>query len=127
MADILIVDDDPANRKILSHELRKEHHMVREAANGEEGLKAVGEAPPHLIILDAMMPKVDGWQVCRRLKGDERTKSIPIVMLTGCDQRSGELRGWESGADDYLVKPWTPAQLWESVRRLLPYGDAERS
>jgi len=104
MPKILIVDDDVVNRDIIKTRLEAAGYEVAEAANGEEGVNLAQKLPPDLIILDVMMPKVDGLLACRILKSDEKTKSIPIVMLTARSQQLEELRGWESGADEYLTK-----------------------
>jgi DNA-binding response OmpR family regulator len=64
-----------------------------------------------------MMPKVDGWQVCRQLKASLKTKAVPVVMLTACDQKIDQLRGWESGVDEFMAKPWDPAALLELVEK----------
>src|SRR5579871_4270030 len=102
MSKILIIDDDPNNREILRVRLEQAGHDVSDAPNGEEGLRVSETFMPDLILLDVMMPKVDGLQVCREIKGNPKTEKIPVVMLTALDQQIDKLRGWESGADEYL-------------------------
>lgn len=108
---ILIVDDDAVNRDIVRTRLEACGYAVEEAVNGEEGVNTAIKSPPDLVIMDVMMPKLDGWVACRMLKSDERTKNVPVVMLTARNRQMEELRGWESGADDYLTKPFDHAQL----------------
>lgn len=120
MPRILIIDDDPDNRELLKARLESFGFSVSQSADGEEGLAAARSAPPDLVVLDVMMPRLDGWQVCRELKGHPGTRHVPVIMLTARGRQIEELRGWESGADAYLVKPWDPAQLLETIRRLAP-------
>lgn len=119
MARILVVDDDAVNRDILKTRLEAAGYEVTEAGNGEEGIGLAQKLPPDLIILDVMMPKVDGLLACRILKSDEKTKGIPIVMLTARSQQLEELRGWESGADEYLTKPCDHQRLLAAVAQFL--------
>ena len=120
MAKILIIDDDPSNRDILHARLEAAGHEVAEAVNGEEGLRLLDTGAPDLVFLDVMMPRVDGWQVCRQIKADPKTKAVPVVMLTALGQEIDQLRGYESGADDYLAKPWNVEQLAATLAKLLP-------
>jgi CheY-like chemotaxis protein len=117
MAKILIIDDDPSNRDILRARLEPLGHEVQEAANGEEGLRLLESLGWDLVFLDVMMPRVDGWQVCKQIKSNPKTMSIPVVMLTALGQQIDQLRGWESGADEYLTKPWEPAKMIELVTK----------
>ena len=126
MPKILIVDDDVVNRDIIKTRLEAAGYKVAEAANGEEGVNLAQKLPPDLIILDVMMPKVDGLLACRILKSDEKTKSIPIVMLTARSQQLEELRGWESGADEYLTKPCDHKQLLGVLAQFLSKAGKER-
>ena len=125
MANILVVDDDVVNRDILKTRLEAAGYRVTEAENGEEGINRAQQSPPDLIILDVMMPKVDGLLACRILKSDEKTRNIPIVMLTARSQQMEELRGWESGADEYLTKPCDHQRLLEIVAQFLAKTDKE--
>lgn len=119
MSRILIVDDDMNNREILRLRLQHAGFEVQEATNGEEGVNAAQASPPDMIVLDVMMPKLDGWQVCRMLKSDLRTKRVPVVMLTARSQQIEELRGWESGADDYMTKPCDYKELIDKIHSFI--------
>lgn len=116
---ILIVDDDFQNRDILRARLEQAGYEVGEATNGEEGLESAFKYKYDLILLDIMMPKKDGWEVCKSIKAHPKTKDIPIVVLTARSQNIDELRSWESGANDYLTKPVDPVRLLEVVEQLL--------
>lgn len=116
---ILVVDDEAANRRLVREVLEPEGHRIREAENGERALEEVDREAPDLVLLDVMMPDVDGYTVCRRLKGDPRTRLIPVVMITSLDQLPDKLRAIELGADDYLVKPFEPLELATRVKSLL--------
>ena len=119
MARILVVDDDAVNRDILRTRLEAAGYEVSEACNGEEGVYLAQRSVPDLIVMDVMMPKVDGLLACRILKANEKTKGVPIVMLTARSQQMEELRGWESGADEYLTKPCDHQRLLEVVAQFL--------
>lgn len=125
MARILIVDDDAVNRDILRTRLEAAGYEVASAANGEEGVNAAQARPPDLVIMDVMMPKVDGLLACRILKTSEKTKGVPVVMLTARSKQLEEMRGWESGADEYLIKPCDHRQLLEVVAKFLSAGKKE--
>ncbi|MFA5976108.1 MAG: response regulator [Elusimicrobiota bacterium] len=120
MAYVLIADDDPDNRNLLKIRLEAIGHEVMEATDGEDGLRRAQRQKPDLVILDVMMPKIDGWELCRRLRADPKTHTTPIIMLTACSQDIEQLRGWESGADEYLTKPWDAEKLMQAITRLLP-------
>ena len=103
---ILIVDDEPANVVILS-ELLAGECLTRAATNGEKALKlATSDKPPDLILLDIMMPDMDGYETCRRLKADERANKIPVIFITGKVTEEDEIKGFEVGAVDYITKPF---------------------
>ena len=116
---ILVVDDDERVREMIEFRLSLFGYEVTQAANGQEGLIAVRQEEPDLILLDVMMPELDGFQVCRRLKQDESTKGIPVVMLTAKAEAKDVTRAFESGADDYVVKPYDPAVLQAKVKKNL--------
>jgi len=118
MAKILLIEDDPNALEMLRFRFKKAGYEVVEAHDGEEGLdKALRR--PDLIFLDVRIPKMDGWELCRTLKGEPRTQHIPIVMLTGCGQPVQEEYGKSCGADAYLTKPWDPKELMALTRDLL--------
>jgi DNA-binding response OmpR family regulator len=122
---ILVVDDQPDIRLMCRVNLHLEGYEVLEAADGDAGLQLVRSAQPDLILLDVMMPGVDGWQVLETLKQDPKTASIPVILLTARVQREDEIRGWSSGAADYLSKPFNPSTLTEVVRRTLLHENDE--
>jgi len=101
---ILIVDDEPANLEILSEALEDKYDIMC-ATNGEDALEAAREDLPDLILLDVMMPEMDGYQICRALKADPLTVDIPVIFLTGLSGNSDETKGLELGAADYISKP----------------------
>lgn len=120
MANIFVIDDDPSNREILRARLELQGHHVEEADNGEAGLQMIARlGNPDLVLLDVMMPRLDGWQVCSRMKRNPKTKEIPIIMLTAMGQQIDQLRGFESGADDYLTKPWNFDDLNKALSKYL--------
>lgn len=102
---ILVVDDEKKNRKILRIILEAEGHTIFEAVDGEEALRMVGEQPPDVILLDVIMPKLDGFEVCQRLKAAPETSHIPILIITALTGRKNLLQGIKAGADDFLNKP----------------------
>jgi sigma-B regulation protein RsbU (phosphoserine phosphatase) len=105
---ILIVDDAPENLDLLSGIL-KHTYKVKVAKSGEHALKVIAKSAPDLILLDVMMPEMDGYEVCRQLKSDDSTKDIPIIFVTAMEQESDETKGFELGAADYLTKPISPS------------------
>jgi putative two-component system response regulator len=125
-ANILIVDDQEGNRKLLDVLLKEQGYTTHMAASGIEALAAVAEDPPDLLLLDVMMPGMDGFQVAERLKSDPTTRSIPIITVTSLEDRISRLRGLKGGAEDFLSKPIDRAELSVRVRNLLrlkAYGD----
>ncbi|MBW1782483.1 MAG: response regulator [Deltaproteobacteria bacterium] len=117
--NILIVDDDETNIKLLKGMLISENYHLYGASNGKEALKMVGEISPDLILLDVMMPGIDGFEVCRRLKEDEKTRMIPVVMVTVLAEKEYQIRAMEAGADDFLSKPVDQTELRVRVKSLL--------
>ena len=117
-ARILVVDDVPANVKLLEARLSAEYFDVLTASNGAEALEVCARAECDIILLDVMMPDMDGFEVCRRLKTSSATHHIPIVMVTALDQPSDKVRGLEAGADDFLTKPISELALLARVRSL---------
>lgn len=116
---ILVVEDDPSVVVFLTDLLEFMGYDVRTAQNGLEALRQVREEPPDLIVLDVMMPELDGYEVCRQLKADVRTRQIPVLMLTAKGQVLDKVKGLDIGADDYLAKPYDKAELEARVRALL--------
>jgi len=119
LATILVVDDEPSIVDVLTRFLSREGYRVVTAANGREALERVQQEQPDLILLDVTMPELDGFTVCQRLKEDEHTALIPITMLTGLDDREHRTRGIESGADDFLTKPFEQSILRARIRSQL--------
>ena len=116
---VLVVDDVLANRELLQQTLKRDGHMVETASAGEEALAAVGRCAPDLILLDVMMPGMDGFEVCRRLKNDPATRLIPVVLVTALEAHEDKLKGINAGADDFLTKPVNAYELRARVRALL--------
>jgi two-component system, OmpR family, alkaline phosphatase synthesis response regulator PhoP len=120
-----VVDDQPDIRLMCRVNLQLEGYEVLEAGDGDAGLERVRTEHPDLVLLDVMMPGLDGWQFMEAIKADPKTAEIPIVLLTARVQREDEIRGWLSGAADYLPKPFNPSTLTEVVRRTLLSEHAE--
>ncbi|GAB4269028.1 MAG: response regulator [Deferrisomatales bacterium] len=118
-AKILVVDDNPDNVELLTKRLRALGYRTCEAYDGEQALAKVAEEDPDLVILDVMMPKLDGFEVCHRLKSDAKTRPLPIIMLTAKREVPDKIRGLDTGADDYVTKPFNPQELMARVRSLL--------
>ena len=116
---ILVVEDDDDIRELLQYNLSKEGYQFNSAVSGEEALKNARMLQPDLMILDLMLPGVDGLEVCRRLKRDSRTQHLPIVMLTAKGEEADIVTGLELGADDYITKPFSPRVLLARVRAVL--------
>jgi two-component system alkaline phosphatase synthesis response regulator PhoP len=116
---ILIVEDDPDIAELMARYLDKAGFTTERAASGRDALHAVGARPPELIVLDLMLPHVDGLEVCRLLRANEATAAIPIIMVTARADESERIVGLELGADDYLAKPFSPNELVARVRALL--------
>ncbi len=116
---VLIVEDEAAQREVLAYNLEAEGFRVSRAENGEEGLLCVDEDPPDVIVLDWMMPNLSGFEVCRRLKIKPDTTGIPIIMLSARSEEVDKVRGLETGADDYVVKPYSVSELMARVRTQL--------
>ncbi|MDH5454116.1 MAG: phosphate regulon transcriptional regulator PhoB, partial [Paracoccaceae bacterium] len=116
---VLVVEDEPAQREILAYNLEAEGFRVTQASDGEEALLLVSEEVPDLIVLDWMLPNVSGIEICRRLKLRPETKSVPILMLSARSEEVDLVRGLETGADDYMVKPYSVVELMARVRTQL--------
>lgn len=116
---ILLVEDEQDLLELLEYNLEREGYQVRTAGTGEAGLKEVRTELPDLILLDLMLPGMDGLEVCRTLKSRENTAVVPVIMLTAKGEESDIVRGLELGADDYITKPFSPRVLLARIRALL--------
>ena len=120
-ARVLVVDDIEQNRKLLTDKLKNEYFHVITAVDGEDAIERALAEEPDVILMDIMMPKLNGVEACRRLKNDPRTEHIPIVLVTALNEREDRLRGLGAGADDFLTKPVNDLQLLSRVRALTKY------
>lgn len=116
---VLLVEDEPAQREVLAYNLEAEGFRVVQAGNGEDAMMLVEEEAPDIIILDWMMPQLSGIEVCRRLKMRPETRSIPIIMLSARAEEVDKIRGLETGADDYVIKPYSVLELMARARAQL--------
>ncbi|MDX5381482.1 MAG: phosphate regulon transcriptional regulator PhoB [Rhodobacterales bacterium] len=116
---VLIVEDEPAQREVLAYNLEAEGFRVSRAENGEEALLLVAEDAPDLIVLDWMLPNVSGIEVCRQLKMRADTRKVPVIMLSARSEEVDKVRGLETGADDYVIKPYSVVELMARVRAQL--------
>ena len=116
---VLVVEDEDALATLLHYNLDKEGYRVAVAGDGEEALIMANERAPDLVILDWMLPKVSGIEVCRRLRGRAETRNVPIIMLTARGEETDRIRGLDTGADDYVVKPFSMVELTARVRAVL--------
>ena len=135
--NILLVEDEPAQREVLAYNLEAEGFAVTRAENGEEAMVLVAENPPDLVILDWMMPLMSGLEVCRQLKTRAATRAIPVIMLSARSEEVDTVRGLDTGADDYVIKPYALRELMARVRtqlrrskpasvgQVLTYGDIQ--
>jgi DNA-binding response OmpR family regulator len=124
VAKILVVDDEPNIREVVELYLRRDGHTVVPAADGEEALRLYRQTGPDLVVLDLMLPKVSGLEVCRRIQADER---VPVVMLTARGEEEDRIVGLVIGADDYVVKPFSPRELAARVEAVLRRVDEART
>ena len=116
---ILVVDDDPDIAEFLSYNLRREGYQVHLVSNGKDAIQAVSEISPHLILLDVMMPGMDGIETCEKLREDPRNEDILIVFLTARSEDYSQLAGFNAGADDYITKPVKPKVLVSRLNALM--------
>jgi len=116
---VLVVEDEDALATLLDYNLMKEGFRVERAADGEEALLRVAEEPPDLVVLDWMLPKVSGVEVCRQLRAGAETRRTPVLMLTARGEEADKVRGLDTGADDYVVKPFAMSELVARIRALL--------
>ena len=128
---ILIIEDEEDIRELVRYNLERENLAVTEAESGEAGLKSASQKKPDLILLDLMLPGKDGLQICRELKRNEATRDIPVVMMTAKGEESDIITGLELGAEDYIVKPFSPKVMVARIKAVLrrkaavPVSDAE--
>ncbi|HET9343221.1 MAG TPA: response regulator [Candidatus Eremiobacteraceae bacterium] len=116
---VVIADDDPDIRRLVEMTVTNAGCDVTVASDGEEALECVRESKPDLVILDVLMPRMDGWEVARALKSDPATAEVPVMFLTSRGQEHDVLEGFDSGAVDYMVKPFSPRELQVRVRAVL--------
>ena len=124
---ILVVDDEEDILLLCRVNLEFEGYTVITASSGGEGLERARSSHPSLVLLDVMMPTLDGWHVLEALKSEESLKDIPVVMLTARVQGEDQMRGWSGGAADYIMKPFSPVALLETIRGLLHPADPEEA
>lgn len=116
---VLVAEDESALLTLLRYNLEREGYRVLEARDGEEALLVASEEQPDLVVLDWMLPQLSGIEVCRRLRGRQETRNVPIVMLTARGEESDRIRGLDTGADDYLTKPFSMTELLARLRAVL--------
>lgn len=116
---VLVMEDEDALATLLSYNLEKEGYRVVVASDGEEGMLQIDERLPDLVLLDWMLPKLSGIEVCRRIRGRSETRNLPIIMLTARGEESDRVRGLDTGADDYLTKPFSMTELTARIRAVL--------
>ena len=123
--NILVVDDEEDLLELVRYTLAKEGHSVTCVDTGEKAVDSVRQSLPDLIVLDLMLPGIDGLEVCRRLKGDLKTREVPIIMLTAKSEERDVITGLDGGADDYVTKPFSPRVLLARVKSLMRRKDVE--
>jgi len=118
-ASILVVEDEPAIQELIAYNLKQAGHQPLRADNAEQALTLVANALPDLVLLDWMLPGLSGIEFARRLRADKRTRAIPIIMLTARSDEQDKLQGLETGADDYITKPFSPRELNARIKAVL--------
>jgi two-component system phosphate regulon response regulator PhoB len=126
MYRVLVVDDDPMVTRLVRINLELEQFEVEEAWDGKTAMKILRESPPDLLVLDIMMPQMDGWEILKQMRDDEGLKELPVVILTAKVQDENIAKGWRMGADGYIVKPFNPVNLAESLNAVLSSSYEER-
>src|SRR5262245_54015526 len=119
---VLVVEDEADVAEMIRYNLGKEGYDVRLAGTGTDALRQVKDARPDVILLDIMVPQLNGWEICRRLKQDRETQAIPVIMVTGRVEEGDKVLGFEMGADDYVTKPFSPRELVARVRAVSRRG-----
>jgi DNA-binding response OmpR family regulator len=120
---ILVIEDDPVIMQLIARTLQHSGYEVVTAMDGSEGLRKVKETAPHLVVLDITMPGLNGYQVCHHLRSQQETATLPIIMVTAMSRPSDQRRGFETGADDYLAKPFVLSELLTKVQSLLFFAN----
>ena len=118
-ATILVVEDEPAIQELIAYNLKQAGHLPLRADNAEQALNLVANALPDLVLIDWMLPGLSGIEFARRLRADKRTRTIPIIMLTARSDEQDKLQGLETGADDYITKPFSPRELNARIKAVL--------
>ena len=118
-ATILVVEDEPAIQELIAYNLKQAGHQALRADNAEQALNLVSNALPDLVLLDWMLPGLSGIEFARRLRADKRTRTVPIIMLTARSDEQDKLAGLDSGADDYITKPFSPRELMARIKAVL--------
>lgn len=118
-ATILVVEDEPAIQELIAYNLKQAGHQTLRADNAEQALNLVSNALPDLVLLDWMLPGLSGIEFARRLRADKRTRTVPIIMLTARSDETDKLAGLETGADDYITKPFSPRELTARIKAVL--------
>ncbi len=126
MAKILVVDDDPLVTGLVKINLELGGFEVEEAWGGEEALQIIEERVPDLVLLDVMMPELDGWDLLRMLRSNPTTKDLPVVLLTAKVQERDVAKGWQMGADGYISKPFNPLEMVDRLKAVLAMSGDER-
>ena len=119
---VLVVEDEPDVAELIRYNLTREGYEVVVASNGADALKSARELLPEVILLDIMVPQLNGWEVCRRLKQEADTSAIPVIMVTGRVEEGDKVLGFELGADDYVTKPFSPRELVARIRAVVRRG-----
>ncbi len=123
---MLVVDDDPMVTRLVRINLELEDFQVEEAWDGNTAIRMMRENPPEILVLDIMMPRMDGWEILRRVREDPGLKDMPVVLLTAKVQDEDMARGWRMGADGYITKPFNPVGLADILREVLGRTPEER-
>jgi DNA-binding response OmpR family regulator len=123
---VLVVEDEQPVRKLIDINLRLENYEVISAADGFEALQQLEHGQPDLVILDIMLPGLDGWEVLKRLRHDDKFRDTPVVVLTALVQDADIIQGWQLGADEYITKPFSPVALVKTVQMVLDRTPEER-
>ena len=127
MSRIPIVEDDPSLVELLRYNLETEGFDVSVARDGDGGLEAIDSQEPDLVVLDWMLPNMSGIEICRQMRQRTATRSTPVIMLTAKGEESDRIRGLETGADDYIVKPFSPAELTARIKAVLRRANPDQS